>query len=146
MFKSQVHISEDMYNPPVITSVSPASGPGGDTSDDHGFALRPYGCEDTVYFGGLKAVVKTATTTSLTVTVPKGAPFMPISVTKDQLTTFSAKPWVTTFPGSAAPLDHSFLIPVSDTTTSTESGIPYNGNNAQLATGISMEMDWPIWW
>ena len=52
-----------------------------------------------VYFGAVKATVTSGTTMSLTVTVPAGATYQPISVLDNAtgLTGYSSKPFITTF-------------------------------------------------
>lgn len=63
-----------LYNkPPSVLSFSPASGPIGTTLNITGdnFNLTPE--NNTVFFGPVKALVKSATKTQLTVTVPAGA-------------------------------------------------------------------------
>jgi hypothetical protein len=59
--------------PPVITSLSPASGQMGTTViiNGNGFSITP--AYNTVYFGAVKATVTASTETSLTVNVPAGA-------------------------------------------------------------------------
>jgi hypothetical protein len=57
---------------------------------------------NVVYFGTMKASVTGATTTTLSVTVPAGATYQPITVTTNGLTAYSSKPFTITFPGAAA--------------------------------------------
>jgi hypothetical protein len=52
---------------------------------------------DIVFFGSVKANVTAATATSLTVTVPTGISYAPLTVTTGGLTAFSAQPFITTF-------------------------------------------------
>jgi len=63
-----------------ISAFSPASGPVGTTVTISGnyFNARPD--SNIVWFGGVRAQVLTATTASLTVRVPNGATFEPLSV------------------------------------------------------------------
>jgi hypothetical protein len=58
-----------------------------------------------VFFGSVQATVSAATTTSLTVTVPAGNSYQPLTVTTGGLTAFSAQPFITTFsdPGQFTP-------------------------------------------
>jgi photosystem II stability/assembly factor-like uncharacterized protein len=85
-------------NPPVITHFSPAAGPAGSAVIITGANFSTVATENIVYFGSVKAVVAAASATSLTVTVPYGTEYMPISVTVNHLTAYSNKPFVTTFP------------------------------------------------
>lgn len=95
--------------PPVITSVSPLKGTVGTpvTITGSGFSTIPE--DNIIYFGGVKSRAVTATATSLTVYVPPGSVYAPVSVTRNRLTAWSAKPFLTTFPnGSSTLTAHSF--------------------------------------
>lgn len=87
-----------MYAQPAISSFSPASGPVGTTVTITGTGFGTIPADNIVFFGAVKATVTTASGTSLSVTVPVGATFQPISVTVNRLTGYTAKPFVTTFP------------------------------------------------
>jgi hypothetical protein len=82
---------------PIVNSFSPATGTIGTTVVITGtnFSNTPSG--NIVFFGAVKANVTAATTTSITVTVPQGATYEPISVTVNGLTAFSALPFNVTF-------------------------------------------------
>lgn len=82
---------------PAITSVSPESGAVGTAVTIKGANFSAIVAENTVYFGAVKALVNTASATELSVTVPSGATYMPISVTVAGLTAFASQPFVTTF-------------------------------------------------
>jgi gliding motility-associated-like protein len=84
---------------PTITSFTPTSGPAGTTVTITGTNFSATPANNTVYFGAVRTNVTASTTTQLTVTVPAGATFQPISVTVDALTASSSKPFVVTFPG-----------------------------------------------
>lgn len=84
---------------PVIGNFTPASGPVGTLVTITGNNFNPSPAANIVYFGATKAIVSTASVTSLTVTVPAGATYQPISVTTNTLTCYSAKPFIVTFPG-----------------------------------------------
>lgn len=83
--------------PPVITSFSPASGPIGTSVTLTGTDFGTTVSSNIVYFGARRAAVTAASATSLTVVVPAGATFQPISVTRSGLTGFSQVPFITTF-------------------------------------------------
>lgn len=87
---------------PAISSFSPGSGAVGTavTITGTNFSSTPAG--NIVLIGGIKANVTAATTTSLTVTIPAGAMFQPVSVTTNGLTAYSKKPFVVTFSGGAS--------------------------------------------
>ena len=89
------------FAPPVITSFSPASGPVGTTVTITGTGFHPTATNNTVYFGSLKATVTGGNSTSLTVTVPMGATFQPISVLSNNLIGYSAYPFLVTFTGGS---------------------------------------------
>jgi hypothetical protein len=85
---------------PAITTFSPASGPVGTPVTITGTNFSPVAANNIVYFGAVKATVTAATSTSLTVTVPAGATYVPITVTVNGLTGYANKPFVTTFASS----------------------------------------------
>lgn len=84
---------------PVINSFNPASGAAGTTITITGTGFNPVAANNTVYFGVRKATVVSGTTGSLTVTVPVGSSYQPVSVLNNPtaLTAFSNKPFITTF-------------------------------------------------
>ena len=65
---------------PEITSISPTSGNVGSSVTITGEEFDADTADNTVFFGATKATVTSASTTSLTVTVPTGATFGPITV------------------------------------------------------------------
>lgn len=90
---------------PTISSLSPTSGSVGIavTITGTGFDATP--SNNTVYFGPVKASVTAATTTSLTVTVPVGAGFQPVSVIVNNLTGFFSTPFNITYAGGGINLN-----------------------------------------
>ena len=85
---------------PVISSFTPTSGRIGTqvTIVGSNFDLRP--SKNIVYFGAVRATVTSATDSSLTVTVPAGATYEPITVTTNGLTGYSNAPFIVTFRSS----------------------------------------------
>ena len=83
---------------PTITSFSPASGPVGTTITITGTNFSNTASDNTVYFGSVKATVVSASATTLSVKVPLGAAYQPISITTNKLTAYSAVPFNITFP------------------------------------------------
>ncbi len=85
---------------PIISSFSPSSGQVGTTVIISGANFNTTLANNIVFFGATKATVTSANTTSLTVSVPVGASYQPISVTNltTGLTTFSTQPFNVTFP------------------------------------------------
>ena len=66
--------------PPTITSFSPAVAKPGDLVTINGANYNVTPTNNIVFFGAVKAMVTASTTTSLTVTVPYGSTFAPITV------------------------------------------------------------------
>jgi len=89
-------------NVPIINNIVPISGKVGTTVTITGANFSSIPNENTVYFGAAKAVVTTASANKLIVSVPVGANLKPISVTTSNLTAYSNKPFIVTFPGSPA--------------------------------------------
>lgn len=87
---------------PTITSFTPSSGPIGTSVTITGTNFNTTAANNVVYFGAVKANVTNANSTELTVTVPTGATYAPITVTDTTtgLTAYSNPPFVVTFTGS----------------------------------------------
>ncbi|RYZ96489.1 MAG: hypothetical protein EOP47_23770, partial [Sphingobacteriaceae bacterium] len=83
---------------PVISSFSPASGTIGTVITISGNNFNTVAANNAVLFGGIKAQVVNATATQLTVKVPAGAIFNPISVvnTDNRLTGYSSASFAVT--------------------------------------------------
>jgi hypothetical protein len=92
---------------PNITNFSPTSGVVGTTVTITGTNFNATAAQNIVYFGATKAPVTAASTTSLTVTVPAGATFQPISALNlaTVLTGFSSVPFRVTYPGGSIILE-----------------------------------------
>ncbi len=88
---------------PTITSFAPATGQVGTSVTITGTNFNTTPANSIVYFGATKAAVTAATATQLTVTVPVGATYQPITVTNNGLVAYSSQPFLPTFPsGSTA--------------------------------------------
>ncbi|MEO6850415.1 MAG: FG-GAP-like repeat-containing protein, partial [Mucilaginibacter sp.] len=89
-----------IITPPVITSISPASGTVGTAITIKGKNFNSVATGNIVYFGATKAVVNSATTGSLLVNVPVGANYESPSVlnTANGLTAYAPNKFITTFP------------------------------------------------
>ena len=85
---------------PTIMSISPSSGPIGTTVTITGSNFNSMPSENIVYFGATRANILTGTTTELTVSVPVGATFEPISVLSNGLIGYSTTPFSVTFGGT----------------------------------------------
>jgi len=86
-----------LFAQPTISSFSPAMGPTGTQVTITGSNFNPTPSANIVFFGAVKATVSAATPTSLTVTVPVGASYQPLTVTTGGLMAFSALPFDITF-------------------------------------------------
>ncbi|MBL7850136.1 MAG: VCBS repeat-containing protein [Cyclobacteriaceae bacterium] len=104
---------------PVITSFSPSSGSVGIAVTISGKRFSATPANNVVYFGATRAVVNTATTTQLNVTVPASATYQPLSVTVNGYTAYAPSPFITTFPGTGT-IDASTFAPKVDFATSTQ--------------------------
>jgi hypothetical protein len=88
---------------PVISSVSPYQGYPSTSVTITGSNFNTVTTNNIVYFGATKAAVTSATSSSLTVTIPSGATFMPVTVenTGCLLTAYSQYPFLPTYDNSA---------------------------------------------
>lgn len=78
---------------PVINSFSPASGAIGSTVTISGSNFSSTSSNNIVFFGGVRATVTNASPTSLSVAVPVGATYQPITVTVNNLVAYAARPF-----------------------------------------------------
>ena len=103
---------------PTITSFTPTSGPVGTTVTITGKNFNTTASNNVVYFGAVKATVTSASSTSLTVTVPVGATYQSIIVTDltTGLTAYSAKPFIVTYTGGGYISSSIFATKVDFTT------------------------------
>lgn len=86
-----------VFAQPVINAVTPSYGPVNTTVTIIGnnFSATPSG--NIVWFGSVQAPVTAASSGSLTVTVPTGVSYQPITVTTGGLTSTPVAPFITTF-------------------------------------------------
>jgi len=108
---------------PTISSFSPPSGPIGSSVTIAGTNFSTTLANNVVYFGAVRAAVTSATSTSLGVTVPTGATYLPITVTVDGLTAYSQAPFIVTFPGGGSISSESFAPKVEFATGAGPYGI-----------------------
>lgn len=90
-------VTSSIAQVPTITNFTPTSGAIGTSVTIAGTNFDVIATNNIVFFGATKATVTAATTTSLTVTVPVGATYQPITVTVGGLTAYSAEPFIVTF-------------------------------------------------
>src|ERR1700683_400468 len=82
---------------PAISGFIPASGTNGTTVTIAGTNFSPTASSNIVYFGAVTANVLSATSNSLTVTVPPGAMYAPITVTVNGLVAWANAAFMPTF-------------------------------------------------
>jgi hypothetical protein len=89
------------FSQPIITSFSPASGPVGTVVTISGSGFNTTAANNFVFFGRVKANVSSATSTSLTTTVPVGATYENMTVlnTSTGLIGSSTSPFKLTYTG-----------------------------------------------
>lgn len=100
---------------PTITSFSPLSGKPGDVITVTGTNFNSTASNNVVFFGAVKATVTAATVNSLTVMVPVGATFAPISIINigNNLIANSLQNFIPTFSPSKANITTSdFSAPI----------------------------------
>ena len=98
---------------PAINDFAPASGPAGTTVVINGSSFNPTPSNNVVYFGASRAQVTAASETQLTVTVPKGATYKPISVTTGGKVAYSFHYFVPTFSGGSFTYNPKVDYPVN---------------------------------
>ncbi|MFT3937039.1 MAG: FG-GAP-like repeat-containing protein [Chitinophagaceae bacterium] len=101
---------------PIISSFSPAAGPIGSQVIINGVNFSSTPQNNIVYFGAARAAVSAASSSSLTVTVPLGATYQPITVTVNKLTGYSAKQFSVTFNAPSTVPAYPFSSGTSTTT------------------------------
>ncbi len=113
---------------PVISTLTPASGPVGTSVVISGTGFSGTASANIVNFGGIRATVTAADPSTITVSVPYGtSPHVPVSVTTGGLTAYSEAPFITTFPGANGPFTSNSFGSVPNITTP--------GNPTDVAVG-----------
>ncbi|MFN6087153.1 MAG: IPT/TIG domain-containing protein, partial [Cyclobacteriaceae bacterium] len=105
--------------PPTITSFTPTSGATGTTVTITGTGFNTTPANNIVIFGATPATVTAATSTQLTVTVPVGATYAPITVLNATtgLLAYSNSNFTPTFSPSKGSITASDFSPKVDFTT-----------------------------
>ena len=96
---------------PAISNFSPNSGSVGTSLIISGANFSATAASNIVYFGAMQAAVLSASTNSLTVTVPPGATYAPVTVTVGGLTAYSGQLFLPTFTGSGSNITSSSFAP-----------------------------------
>jgi len=100
-----------------VNTVSPLAAPVSATVTITGSDFSPVAEENNVYFGAVKAEVLSATAAQLTVKVPAGATYAPVSVRKGELTSRYRLPFTTKFAAGVNFDNTHFAPPVNFTLT-----------------------------
>lgn len=129
-FIATLLLTQQLSAQPAITNFTPESGPVGATVTITGMNFSTTVANNIVYFGASKAFVSSATGTALTVTVPAGATYKPISVTTNGLTAYSAKPFSIAFSGDATISSNSFASKVNYATGTSPSSVTLSDVNS----------------
>jgi uncharacterized protein (TIGR02145 family) len=95
---------------PSIASITPTSGPVGTSVTITGSNFSSNLTDNIVWFGAARGTVTAVTSTQLSVTVPSGATYQPVSVTVNGLTAYSAKPFNVTFNSAQVINASSFTV------------------------------------
>lgn len=99
------------FGVPKITSFTPSSAYVGSAVTITGNNFNPVPANNIVFFGAVKAIVSSATSTQLNVTVPIGATYAPVTVTTGNLTAFSSQSFIPTFQSDSSVLSvNSFSV------------------------------------
>ena len=102
---------------PAISNFIPNSGLVGSTVTISGTNFSTVAASNIVYFGAVRAKVTGVGPGGLTVTVPVGATYAPITVTVNGLTTYANAPFLPTFAGDGSGLSASSFGPRQDLAT-----------------------------
>lgn len=106
----------------TVTSFTPSSGAVGSNVVIMGSNFNSLAANNIVYFGAVRATVSIASISSLTVSVPSGSTYQPISVLNiaTGLTGYSSRPFIITFSNPAGSgIPANFYKPKVDFTTGT---------------------------
>ncbi len=122
-----------------ITSFTPVRGPVGSTVFIRGTNFSSTVADNIVYFGTVKALVLSASSTQLAVQVPAGITYIPVSVTVNKATVFSNLPFTVTFNAGCSFSASSFAPRVDSATfyraTSIGSGDLDGDGRPDIVTG-----------
>ena len=110
------------FGVPTIISFAPASGSVGSSVTITGTNFSPVSSDDIVFFGAVKATVTSGTSTQLNVIVPAGSTYDPITVTTNNLTAYSSRPFIVTFQSDSTLLTNNSFSTVGNYATGTYPG------------------------
>ncbi|RYE21969.1 MAG: T9SS type B sorting domain-containing protein, partial [Sphingobacteriales bacterium] len=128
---SATSVFKMLTDPPVITAISPLTATAGTTLTITGTGFDAAQTQNAVFFGATKANITSASSTSITVLVPDGAVYGPVTVmnTATRLGANSMASFSPRFVGSATATAADFAAPVTLTP------------GASPVTGISADID-----
>jgi len=116
-----IYENKNIHTPVIsLNTVSPLQGPVGSTVTITGNYFSTTLSENKVHFGDVNAMVLTATETELTVTVPPGASYSPVRVTRDQFTASYHLPFAPTFSSGVTFDNTHFAPPIEFTLTAAD--------------------------
>ena len=116
---NNISVFHNIADPPSITSFTPTSGKPGDSITITGTNFDTTPANNTVFFDPIEATVTAATTTQLTVTIPNGAGYGPVSVTTNSRTTISDEFFLPTYDGIAQTISAGTMAGSVDFSTGT---------------------------
>lgn len=120
---------------PYINSFTPLKAAAGTAVTITGGGFNMVAAQNIVYFGQAKATVQAASVTSITVTVPFGATYQPITVTTGGLTAYSKQWFLPTFDAKGDTLQNgSFYNAYSQ-------NLYHNGDLAELGATCVADFD-----
>lgn len=122
---------------PVITSISPEKADTGTTITIHGANFIADTALNIVYFGGMKAKLLTASTDSIQVKVPVGAPYDFITATCNNLTAYSPRKFIPVFENGARNVSESFFS--NQSSYQVEGNYMYSMPNLMKAADINLD-------
>jgi hypothetical protein len=97
VFLSLTLLGCDIFGQPTINGFNPNMGPVGTVVNISGANFDPISANNIVYFGAVRAIVTSATTTTISAIVPISTSYSPITVTVNNLTAYSVLPFIVTF-------------------------------------------------
>lgn len=116
-----IYENKNVHTPVIsLNTVSPLQGSIGSTVTITGDYFSTTPSENIVHFGDVTATVLTATKTELTVSVPAGASYAPVRVTRDQYTASYHLPFKPTFSSGVTFDNTHFGAPVEFTLTAAD--------------------------
>ncbi len=136
-------LSISLFSQPVISTFSPTTGTVGDEVTISGSSFDATFSNNVVYFGVVKAVISAGSASSLTVLVPSGAQYAPITVvnTTTGLSVTSGQAFFYTYSGTGNTMTSSSFEDLNFTTSTTPSSVNSASWNAARHNGAIADFD-----